>query len=65
MTQIEKDGFKKVNPKKFNQKETIELSLMDARLIHEHLSTYETYDFHDRITQIGIARLCAILATKI
>ena len=41
MTQIEKDGFKKVNPKKFNQKETIELSLMDARLIHEHLSTYE------------------------
>ena len=47
------------------EEETIELSLMDARLIHEHLSTYETYDFHDRITQIGIARLCAILATKI
>lgn len=47
------------------EEETIELSLMDARLIHEHLSNYETYDFHDRITQIGIARLCSILSKKI
>mgnify|MGYP003117378288 CR=1 FL=1 len=65
MTQIEKNGFNKVNPKKFKKEETIELSLMDARLIYEHLCTYETYDFHDRITQLGIGRLCVILKKKI
>ena len=51
--------------KKFKKEETIELSLMDARLIYEHLCTYETYDFHDRITQLGIGRLCVILKKKI
>ena len=65
MTQIEKDGFNKVNPKTFNQEETIELSLMDARLIYLHLCRYEDCDFHDRIDQLAIARLCSILAKKI